>query len=258
MTRATRRNDSRSSSDDQDVADESGRIPPATRGNKKDHTSYQEEAGQDLSPPLEDVITVGGQVAIRAAGITAKGTLASAGTIQQGPARAGHQEDDREVRPQFSARRGTRTSETANGEPSRSSAAARKKRRKRRDRASPPTSPRSIKQGEILAHAKALSTDHEREVATALGGQRVRGSGSLGAPGDVRTNRFLVSCKRTTLRVFDLKLAEIEKATEEADAEALTPLIALRFDALASGDLDWILVPLRVLAAIGARARTTE
>jgi len=76
----------------------------------------------------------------------------------------------------------------------------------------------------------------------------VAGSGSLGQPGDIRTELFLISCKETSRATFNFA-AEIIKATTEAVGEELTPAIVFHFTALPPNiEGDWALIPLRILA----------
>ncbi|MCP4446463.1 MAG: hypothetical protein GY811_14120 [Myxococcales bacterium] len=116
--------------------------------------------------------------------------------------------------------------------------------------------------GERLQKQKASALAHERRVARLLGGKLVPGSGSLGQPGDIRTEKFLISCKETSQTTFRV-IEEIKKATAEAASEELMPAIVFHFTALpAHSERDWALVPLRVMASLDWQAapprRTTS
>lgn len=120
-------------------------------------------------------------------------------------------------------------------------------------------SPRSVtfqdeKRGRQLQISKAASQEHERRVAAALGGKTLPGSGSLGQPGDVRTDLLLVSCKYTDQRTLRINVEDIEKASREADEQDLTPIMAFDLASVEAGcEGDWVLVPLRMFRALLTR-----
>lgn len=101
---------------------------------------------------------------------------------------------------------------------------------------------------------KARSRTHEERVAHATGGVLVAGSGSLGTPGDVRTEKLLIDCKSTELQSRPIDMEEVEKIAAEAESEGLTPALAFEFLGVKPGvERDWVLVPLRFVIAATAR-----
>ena len=104
--------------------------------------------------------------------------------------------------------------------------------------------------GQQLQEHKASSERHERRVARLLGGQRIPGSGSLGEVGDVKTDEFLVSCKRTTLQSRKFG-ADIIDVWQQAESSPRSPAVVYEFTSLPEHiEKDWALVPLRFLAAL--------
>jgi hypothetical protein len=117
-----------------------------------------------------------------------------------------------------------------------------------------PTGQSSIR--DRLQERKAKSQDQERLVARVLPGSVIPGSGSLGISGDVRTDELLISCKQTEKRSFLVELAEVKKATREADEQELTPALALHFRSAPEGvEEHWLLVPMRVAASWIAKTK---
>ncbi len=125
--------------------------------------------------------------------------------------------------------------------------------RKRSGAAGPQVNSRNVAQN------RARSKAQEAFIAEHLGGRVVPGSGALGEVGDVRVERgplpILVECKLSKDRTFRLDLAAIEQLSVQADAEGLTPALALRIEA-ATGDVehDWLAVPLRVFVSLLRRS----
>lgn len=104
---------------------------------------------------------------------------------------------------------------------------------------------------EQLQCQKRRSQAHEIFVARALGGRTTPGSGALGDPGDVDADLFRIECKESGARIFKLRLAQIEKIYAEAVRCGQTPAMAFRFGSLqADVEQDWIMLPIRVLAAL--------
>lgn len=106
------------------------------------------------------------------------------------------------------------------------------------------------------------AVDHEEAVALVLGGKRVRGSGSTDTrKGDVHVPdvEVLVECKYSgypskPAKSISIKLADLEKITDEAYASNATPLLAARIHA-ENGPEDWVMVPLGDLAYLLDLAR---
>lgn len=67
---------------------------------------------------------------------------------------------------------------------------------------------------------------------------------------------MLVECKLAKERTFRLDLAAIEQLSMQADADGLTPALALRIEG-ATGEVerDWLAVPIRVFVALMRRSR---
>lgn len=98
---------------------------------------------------------------------------------------------------------------------------------------------------------RALSPqDQEERVARVVGGRRVPGSGaSMFAKGDVRSEHFLVECKRTEHASLSLKKEWLDKISAEAATEGREPALAIEIagGALsAHGEREWIMIPLRI------------
>ena len=105
--------------------------------------------------------------------------------------------------------------------------------------------------GEAINARKAQSRVHEERIARVLDGTRVPGSGGLGERGDVRTPLVLVSCKRVDQRQATIDLGWLEEIYEDAEAEGLTPALALELPQLKEGvERDWVALPLRVVASL--------
>lgn len=99
-----------------------------------------------------------------------------------------------------------------------------------------------------MEQQKARSKAQEMRLAAVLGGRRVPGSGSLGAPGDVRTAKFLLQCKVTGQKTLRIDVADVEKIAREAAYEAKCPMMAFQLDAIGDRfDRDWVMLPMRAL-----------
>lgn len=98
---------------------------------------------------------------------------------------------------------------------------------------------------------KRRSRRQEEWVARVLRGNLVPGSGAFDRPGDVRTELFLVECKTTAENSFRLTCEVIGKLTAEAESEARSPMLALRFENAGAGvEPDWFAVPARVFLSL--------
>lgn len=106
-------------------------------------------------------------------------------------------------------------------------------------------------------------TDQEERIAGAVGGRRVRGSGSsMYAKGDAKSGGhgfdrkdFLFEAKQTEHGSLSVKREWLEKITLEADAEGKYPALAIEIKGLVSkkknqaaraSERDWVAVPLSV------------
>jgi len=74
------------------------------------------------------------------------------------------------------------------------------------------------------------SVSQERSTAKALGGARVSGSGNLWhSKSDVKTDTFLVECKRTDKASYTIKLEELVKNMVEAMRAGKNPMVQVEF-----------------------------
>jgi hypothetical protein len=104
-----------------------------------------------------------------------------------------------------------------------------------------------------LEKRKAASARHEKRVARLLHGRQMPGSGSLGQPGDVKTETFLISCKQTEGRTLRINVADLEQIVREAENEHRTPLMAFETTHHQGGEQDWAMLPVRALLGLLAR-----
>lgn len=99
-----------------------------------------------------------------------------------------------------------------------------------------------------LQERKQSASSHEARIARLVAGRCTPASGALGAPGDVRTSLFLISCKETEQRTLRLNLDDIEQIDAYAVAEGLTPAMTFSLQSVRPGvESDWVLLPLRVI-----------
>lgn len=97
-------------------------------------------------------------------------------------------------------------------------------------------------------------TTQERRIASTMGGERVRGSGSTArAKGDVRMSDFLVECKQTVHSSISITHDWLDTISKQAEAIGKEPALAIEIQGrgkdsrkLRVRDRDWILLPARV------------
>lgn len=107
------------------------------------------------------------------------------------------------------------------------------------------------------AENRRRSRKQEVWVAKGIEGVVVAGSGAFDRPGDTRSRVYLTECKTTGDRSFRVTLETLAKLTEEADAENLTPMLAIRFEDAPEGvEPDWFAVPARVFIALNQKRGT--
>jgi len=108
----------------------------------------------------------------------------------------------------------------------------------------PPAAVSSPDKGQKINENKRAATKHEADIAHLFGVNRIPGSGSLGIPGDVKTEELLISCKRTELRTYPLKLADLEEISRQAKEAGRIPAMAIRSEAVAPDvERDWLMLP---------------
>lgn len=90
---------------------------------------------------------------------------------------------------------------------------------------------------------KQKSVQQENLVAEICGGRVQPGSGSsIYAKGDVKTQDYLIECKRTDKRSIGLKVDWLEKITEEARTAGKRPMMSLEFEDTRY-EQQWFLIP---------------
>ena len=106
-----------------------------------------------------------------------------------------------------------------------------------------------------------LPKAHEKLVADAVGGKRVRGSGAFEEKGDVDREegayQFKIECKRTTHESLGVQAAWLTKISDEARSAGVHPALSIQFDKSVMAKIaraadrapapeDWIAIPLHL------------
>lgn len=99
------------------------------------------------------------------------------------------------------------------------------------------------------------SEDQEKALASRVGGRVTPGSGCfMGNKGDVKSDDFLIECKRTDSASLRVTAEWLAKITKEAVEAGRFPALHFSLGGAPEASRDWVIVPLHVFCAMTKRA----
>jgi len=91
--------------------------------------------------------------------------------------------------------------------------------------------PKKTVKPHLLSSDELLFREHEKELASRVGGKQTVGSGNKLDKGDVKTDSYRFEAKSTKRRSLSIKLDWLEKIVKESLDTGRLPVVSFLFDA---------------------------